>query len=163
MIRRLALAALAAALLVGCRAPGPTVADAAPASTAVAQGARAIVESPSGRARTVRLEVVRTPADMARGLMFRERLGDDEGMLFVFPDSSEHVFWMKNTLLPLDMIFIDGAGSVVGVVERAEPQTLTPRTVGAPSRLVLEVIGGWSATHGVAKGDRVRFEGVEGI
>jgi uncharacterized protein len=156
---RPALAALAAAAAVaGCRAPGPTPADAQPAPAP----SRVIVESPSGRSRTVRVEVVRTPAEMARGLMFRERLDEDEGMLFVFPESAEHVFWMKNTLIPLDMIFVDEARTVVGIVASAAPETTTPRTVGTPSRFVLEVIGGWSAANEVARGDRVRFEGVPG-
>ncbi len=105
------------------------------------------------------VEVVRTPAEVERGLMFRERLAPDAGMLFVFPETSVHTFWMKNTLIPLDMIFADADGVVVGIVEDAEPLTTTPRQVGAPSRYVLEVNGGWSAAHGVARGDRMRFEG----
>jgi uncharacterized membrane protein (UPF0127 family) len=116
-------------------------------------------ESPSGRVGTVRVELARTPAEQERGLMFREKMGADEGMLFIFQESSEHTFWMKNTILPLDMIFADGQGMVVGVVRNAEPQTLTPRTVGAPSRYVLEVNAGWSAAHGVEKGARLRFLG----
>jgi hypothetical protein len=106
------------------------------------------------------VEVARTDADRERGLMFRQKLGADEGMLFVFPESRDHSFWMKNTLIPLDMIFIAESGTVVGVVQDAEPMTTTPRGVGAPSRYVLEVNGGWSAAHGVARGDRARFEGV---
>jgi uncharacterized membrane protein (UPF0127 family) len=58
------------------------------------------------------------------------------------------------------MIFVDDGGQIVGIVERAEPLTTSPRTVGVPSRYVLEVNGGWAAAHGVARGDRVRFEGV---
>jgi uncharacterized membrane protein (UPF0127 family) len=122
-----------------------------------------VLESPSGRSRAVNVELARTPDEQARGLMFRDRLADDAGMLFIFSQSSDHAFWMKNTLIPLDMIFIDEAGTVAGVVERAEPQTLTPRSVGAPSRYVLEVNGGWSAANGFGKGDRVRFEGIPGL
>jgi len=92
--------------------------------------------------------------------MFRERLGADDGMLFVFPASADHAFWMKNTLIPLDMIFVGEDGVVVGVVAGAEPLSTTPRQVGAPSRYVLEVNGGWCAAHGVARGDRLRLEGV---
>jgi uncharacterized protein len=152
--RAVLLAAAAAAALAGCRAPAPTPAD------AQAPAARVVLESPSGRSRAVRVEVVRTPEDMARGLMFRERLADDEGMLFAFPETSEHEFWMKDTLIPLDMIFMDEALTVVGIVERAEPETLTPRTAGVASRFVLEVNGGWSASNEVKRGDRVHFENV---
>jgi len=118
------------------------------------------VESPSGRSASVAVEVMRTEAERERGLMFRQKLGADEGMLFVFPESGDHAFWMKNTLIPLDMIFIAESGTVVGVVADAEPMSTTPRSVGAPNRYVLEVNGGWSAGHGVARGERVRFESI---
>ena len=158
------MTAVLAALLAGagCRStpvePRPGAADGPPA-----QAPRVTVDSPSGRSSAVAVEVARTPAEVERGLMFRERLGPDEGMLFVFPDTSERVFWMKNTLIPLDMIFADEAGVVVGVVENAEPLTTRTRGVGAPSRFVLEVNGGWSAAHGVRAGDRLRLENVPGL
>jgi hypothetical protein len=137
-------------------APGPEQPPATRAPGALPL-ARVTIESPSGRASTVRAEVARTDADRDRGLMFRERLGDDEGMLFVFDEEADHRFWMKNTLVPLDMIFIDGAGRVVGVVARAAPGTLEPRSAGR-SRSVLEVRGGWAAERSVARGDRVTVE-----
>ena len=145
-----------AVALAACRAPGapaPHGADAAPTQ------ARVLLESPSGRVSAVAVEVVRSEAQLSRGLMFRERLGADDGMLFVFPDTAEHTFWMKNTLIPLDMIFIDERRTVVGIVERAEPLSTAPRSPGRPCRWVLEVNGGWSAAHGIAIGDRVAFEG----
>jgi uncharacterized membrane protein (UPF0127 family) len=116
------------------------------------------IETAGGRALTVTVELARNDAERQRGLMYRESLEPDHGMLFVFDETAPHAFWMKNTLIPLDMIFIDGVGQIAGVVERAEPQTTTPRTAGGPSRYVLEVIGGWCAAHGVGAGDRVRFE-----
>lgn len=118
------------------------------------------LEAPSGRSAAVAVELARTEAERERGLMFRQKLGADEGMLFLFPESADHAFWMKNTPIPLDMIFIAEGGTVVGVVAEAEPFSTAPRSVGAPSRYVLEVNGGWSAAHGVARGDRVRLEGV---
>jgi uncharacterized protein len=108
----------------------------------------------------VAVEVARTDAERERGLMFRQKLGADEGMIFLFTESSDHAFWMKNTLIPLDMIFIAENGAVVGVVQGAEPMTTIPRSVGAPSRYVLEVNAGWSAAHAVERGDRARFEGI---
>ncbi len=153
-----ALLLLAAAL--ACRSGSPVEGR---GGQAQAGAPRALVETPSGRLAAVRVEVARTPAEQERGLMFRERLGADEGMLFVFPATGEHSFWMKNTLLPLDMIFIGEDGLVVGVVHDAQPLTTTPRGVGVPSRYVLEVNGGWSAAHGVTRGDRVRFENVPGV
>jgi uncharacterized membrane protein (UPF0127 family) len=89
--------------------------------------------------------------------MFRERLGEDEGMLFVFDEEADHRFWMKDTLIPLDLIFADARGTVVGVVASAEPGSLELRS-GGRSRLVLEVPGGWAARRGVRPGDRLVVE-----
>jgi uncharacterized membrane protein (UPF0127 family) len=119
-----------------------------------------VVETAAGPRHSVAVELARTDAERARGLMFRKSLAPDAGMLFLFEESAEHGFWMQNTLIPLDMIFVDDGGRIVGIVERAEPLTTTLRTVGVPSRYVLEVNGGWATAHGVARGDRVRFEGV---
>jgi uncharacterized membrane protein (UPF0127 family) len=145
-----------AAALAACRPAPQPAAPVLPAQPAP----RVTIESPSGRATAVEVELARTPAEQERGLMFRERLAPASGMLFVFSDDLDRVFWMKNTLIPLDMIFIDARGAVVGVVERAEPLTLAARGVGAPSRYVLEVPGGFCAEHGVRAGDRVRLEGL---
>jgi uncharacterized membrane protein (UPF0127 family) len=121
---------------------------------------RVVISSPSGRERAVTVEVVRTPDELARGLMHRTSLAEDAGMLFVFPETDEHSFWMKDTLIPLDMIFIGEDRTVVGIVANAEPLTLEARAAGV-SRWVLEVNGGWTARHGVGPGDRVRFENFE--
>jgi len=148
-----AVAACRAPAAPGDRAGGP---DAAPPP------ARVVLQSPSGRVSAVAVEVMRSAPEQERGLMFREKLGPDDGMLFVFTESADHAFWMKNTLLPLDMIFIDERREVVGIVERATPLSTEPRSVGRPSRFVLEVNGGFAAAHEVRVGDRVRFEGDAG-
>ena len=143
------LAALAA---VACASPKSSEPPARPVP-------RVIVETASGR-HAVSVEVVRSDADRARGLMNRTKLDPEAGMLFVFEASDDHSFWMKNTFLPLDMIFVDEQGRVAGVLERVPPLTTEPRTIGRPSRYVLEVNGGWAAAHGVRRGDPVRFEDV---
>jgi hypothetical protein len=119
-----------------------------------------VVRAADGRAHPVRVEVVRTPAERARGLMFRKHLAQDAGMLFLFDEEDEHPFWMKNTLIPLDLIFIGADLRIAGIVERAEPLTEKSRTVGKPSRYVLEVNGGFCADRGIAPGDRVELIGV---
>jgi uncharacterized protein len=148
-LRRLALAALVA---MGC---APNKAEPAAAVP------RVIVETAAGARHAVRVEIARTEPERQRGLMNRTALAEDAGMLFLFDESAEHGFWMMNTLIPLDMIFIDDEGRIVGIVERAEPRTTTSRTVGRASHYVLEVNGGWAAAHGVRAGDRVRFENVQ--
>ncbi len=145
-------AALATALLAaagpghGCR------------SEATRPTPRVLVDAARGTV-AVRVEVARTPEQRERGLMDRSRLDPDAGMIFVFEDTARHAFWMKNTLIPLDMLFIGDDGRVAAVVER-RPLTLESSDGGVDSRYVLEVNGGWAAAHGVAVGDRVRFENV---
>ena len=124
----------------------------------VRPAARVTVEG-GGRAAAVRVEVARTPEEREHGLMGRSRLDPDAGMIFVFGESAPHGFWMKNTLIPLDMIFIGDDGRVVAVVER-RPLSLEVTDGGVASRYVLEVNAGWAREHGVAPGDRVRFENV---
>jgi uncharacterized membrane protein (UPF0127 family) len=110
---------------------------------------------------TVSAEVVSTPATIERGLMYRAHLPPDDGMLFLMGEERQQVFWMHNTLIPLDMIFIGKDMKVVGVVANATPQTDDRRMVDGLSYYVLEVNGGWSAAHGVAAGATVHFDGVD--
>ncbi len=105
----------------------------------------------------VKVEIAADEASRARGLMFRRSLEPDHGMLFVFPTTEEHSFWMHNTPIALDMIFLDETRATIGVVANAAPRTDTPRTVGKPSRYVVEVAGGEAAAHAVGPGTRAVF------
>jgi uncharacterized membrane protein (UPF0127 family) len=92
--------------------------------------------------------------------MYRKEMAPSAGMLFVFDTVVEHPFWMKNTVLALDMIFLGDDRKVVGIVKDAVPFTTTSRTVGVPSRYVLEVNAGFSEKHGVKTGDQAVFENI---
>jgi uncharacterized membrane protein (UPF0127 family) len=116
-----------------------------------------------GGVHRVDVEVAATPDSRERGLMWRKSLPAGTGMLFVFPGDAVQSFWMKNTLIPLDMLFINSGAKLVGIIENAEPRTLTGRSVGVPSQYVLEVPGGWTQTVGVTTASTVEFEGLEGI
>jgi uncharacterized membrane protein (UPF0127 family) len=105
----------------------------------------------------VTVEIVSTPEAVTRGLMYRTELPDGHGMLFVFREAKDQRFWMKNTLIPLDMIFIGADQVIVGIHPNAVPLSTATVGVGRPSRWVLEVPGGWSARRGVASGDRVEL------
>ncbi|HEY1416846.1 MAG TPA: DUF192 domain-containing protein [Myxococcaceae bacterium] len=105
------------------------------------------------------VEIADTSPLRTRGLMWRSELPEGTGMLFIFPDEVVQSFWMRNTLIPLDMVFIDKRGKVVGVVQWAEPRTLSSRTVGKPSLYVLEVPAGWTSKNGVRAGSTVELEG----
>ena len=111
-----------------------------------------------GRTLRVDVEVARTPAQREKGLMFRKKLKPYQGMLFVFDNQKLQSFWMKNTYVPLDMIFIANDHKVVGVVENAAPMTKDSRRIDTPSRYVLEVRGGFARAHGVRPGTTVKLE-----
>ena len=106
---------------------------------------------------TVRAEIADDPQERNRGLMYRQALGEREGMLFVFPAPAALSFWMKNTLIPLDIIFIRPDRTILGIVAEAAPRTLTPRQVRGRSQYVLELAGGEAARLGFAPGQSVRF------
>jgi uncharacterized membrane protein (UPF0127 family) len=121
-----------------------------------------VVVHADGRDVNFQVELARTEPEREKGLMFRERLAPDAGMLFLFDQSGVQTFWMKNTLIPLDMVFIAPDLSIVGVVPDAQPLTLTARSVGRPSQYVLEIGGGLAARLGIRAGERVDFHGVDG-
>ena len=105
----------------------------------------------------VEADLVRSEHDTQRGLMYRTSMAEDRGMLFDLRERDEHDFWMHNTCIPLDLLYIDEDGLVVGIVENAPTLDDTSRGVGCPSRWVLEVNAGWSRRHGVKAGQHVRL------
>jgi uncharacterized membrane protein (UPF0127 family) len=153
-----ALCALAA--LPACKSSvGPRPATgAAPADAATA----AVVVDTGERQLTFHVELARTEEERERGLMYRDHLAPDAGMLFLFERPALQTFWMKNTLIPLDMIFISSDRAIVGIVANAEPLTLTPRAVNEPSQFVLEIGGGLAARLGIRAGQRLELRGVDG-
>ena len=102
-----------------------------------------------------RIEIARTSEEQARGLMFRESLPADGGMIFPMIPPRYASFWMKNTLIPLDMIFIRSDGTIARIEPETVPQTLEPVSSGEPVAAVLEIDGGLSAKLGIAEGDTV--------
>ena len=116
------------------------------------------VDAPTGPLELA-VDVAATDPERQKGLMFvREPLGDQRGMLFVMDGEEDHGFWMKNTYIPLDMLFLDASGTVAGMVENAEPHTTQSRRAGVPSRFVLEVDAGWARRHGVRAGTRTTVQ-----
>jgi uncharacterized membrane protein (UPF0127 family) len=115
----------------------------------------AVLDTISGEAAEFTVAVVDTPATLSRGLMMVEYMPQNAGMLFVFPQTREVSFWMKNTLIPLDMLFIDDAGYVASIHEEAIPHDITSIPSGSAVRYVLEVNGGLVDELGLAPGDKV--------
>jgi uncharacterized membrane protein (UPF0127 family) len=104
---------------------------------------------------SVEAEIARSERESARGLMYRKSMAEEHGMLFDLRVRAAHPFWMHNTCIPLDMIYIDEDGLIVGIVENAPTLDDGTRDVGCPSRWVLEVNAGWSRRHGVRAGQHV--------
>ncbi len=101
------------------------------------------------------VEIATSPEKMKAGLMFRDSLSEDHGMLFVYPNIGETAMWMKNTKIPLDMLFIDATGKIVHVHENAHPYDETPIPSRFPVKATLEIKGGQAALLGIKAGDRV--------
>ena len=141
-------AALLAALLTGLT----LFACVAPARA----GNALTIETAAGATHRFTVELAVSPAEIQRGLMFRESLADDAGMLFFYQQCRLAQFWMKNTLIPLDMIFIEADGRIARITAMAEPQSLEIRASGVPVNGVLEIAGGRAAALGIAPGDHVR-------
>ena len=114
------------------------------------------IATPSGEA-TVAVEVVSTVPGIRQGLMFRDYLAPHTGMLFCMGSDFPWRFHMRNTYVPLDLIFITRDFIVAGVIADAQPHD-GAMGIAAPSRYVLEVNAGWAAAHGVVAGSSVRFE-----
>jgi uncharacterized protein len=112
------------------------------------------IESATG-AHKFNIEIATTQAQMEQGLMFRRTLAPDSGMLFVFKTPSRASMWMKNTLIPLDMLYIDPQGRIINIAERRIPESLDTTSAAAPARAVLELNGGTAARLGIRPGDRV--------
>lgn len=104
------------------------------------------------------VEVAETSQQQAKGMMFRTELADDHGMLFPFGEVRMASFWMKNTVIPLDIIFIRSDGVIENIAENAEPYSTIPVESTAPVAAVLELRGGLAAEIGIAAGDKVAWK-----
>lgn len=117
---------------------------------------------PDGVEHVVEVEVVQKEAELERGLMWRKHLDPDAGMLFLMGETKIHTFWMRNTYVPLDIIFIKDDLTIAGVAADAVPQTENLRSVDTPSSYVLEVNAGWAKKRGIGAGTKVEFVRVKG-
>jgi len=150
-------------VLAACSQPGET-APAAARSTELAvhpvSGLRVVplTVRRGGKRLRFRVEVAGTPTEQARGLMFRTALGPDEGMIFPSQPPREGVsFWMKNTVIPLDIIFIGTDGRILNIAARTTPYSLEPVPAAGPVIGVLEIAGGRAAELGIVAGDKVEW------
>lgn len=118
---------------------------------------RLVIQSESGE-HVFNVEVVDTPESRAKGLMYVQELADDAGMLFDFEQERLVSFWMRNTFIPLDMIFIGADGEIKNIHVNARPHDETSIPSAAPVQFVLEIPGGRSVELGIEAGDRVEHD-----
>jgi len=116
-----------------------------------------IIHLQKGDSIRVSVEIADTPEKRGFGLMYRNDLPELHGMLFIFPREGPLSFWMKNTPLPLDIIFINAGHTIVSITQNTTPFSEKPLPSGSPAQFVLEVNGGFCQRHNVAIGDQVEF------
>ncbi|WP_170936942.1 MULTISPECIES: DUF192 domain-containing protein [Rhodomicrobium] len=110
----------------------------------------------SGR-HPITVEVADNDQERSKGLMFRRSMGDDEGMIFLYPQDEEITMWMKNTYIPLDMVFVEADGTVHRIEERTEPFSESIIRSGGKVRAVIELNGGSAKRLGLKSGDKVDY------
>ena len=155
MTRRLLLLFLLSLVFTGARADGDTLPpDYQPLQRFPA--GRVTVRS-AGRSHEFRVWIARTPQHRSQGLMFVRTLDPDRGMLFVFPAPLVASFWMQNTYIPLDMLFVQGNGRISNIAASTRPLTTDPYNAVARVVAVLEVPGGTAERLGIRAGDRVEL------
>ena len=141
-------------LATGIAACTPAQAPLLERSAAGLEQARLTIHSGSKRHHFI-VEIARTPQEQATGLMNRQSLAPDRGMIFPYDPPQLASFWMKNTLIPLDIIFIRADGGIARIAANTVPLSLEPVVAGEPVAAVLEIAGGRSAELGIREGDRV--------
>jgi uncharacterized protein len=103
------------------------------------------------------IQIANSDFDRQLGLMYRKQMDENKGMLFIFPDEERQSFWMRNTFIPLDMIFVNASNKIVTI--HSNTQTLSDQSYPstAPAKYVLEVNGGYCSKHNINEGDKINF------
>jgi uncharacterized protein len=157
----LAALALAACSGMATNAKPGTAADCSPGIAAATSEAgldqTSLCITSGDKTHSFTVEIARTSAQQARGLMFRTSLADDKGMIFPFPQARMASFWMKNTVIPLDIIFIRADGRIENIAANTTPYSTDPVESTGPVTAVLELRAGLAAERGIKAGDLVRW------
>jgi uncharacterized membrane protein (UPF0127 family) len=110
------------------------------------------------RSPEITFEIADTPKLRAHGLMYRKELPKDRGMIFIFEEDAVQSFWMKNTYIPLDILFLTSDYRVIGILEDVPPYSLEPRTIGKSGRFVVELAAGVSREFGITSGSTLQLQ-----
>jgi hypothetical protein len=152
---RLIVLLIGLAVLGGCASDDPAPADGEP--TFRREGRLAFVGPSGDTLRAIDVEIADTDAERERGLMRRRSLGYDRGMLFIFDAVDESGMWMKNTPLPLDIVFVAPDSQVINIARRTTPFSQETISPAAPKKFVVEVRGGFADRFGLTDSTRVRW------
>jgi uncharacterized protein len=162
--RRIAVIAAFCAVTMACTLPSSSAAKvggcAAGAEQALSpDGLKQVTlcVTSGSKTRTFTAEIAGTSMEQAKGMMFRTGLADDKAMIFPFREPRVATFWMKNTVIPLDIIFIRANGTIESIAENTIPYSTDPVEAGEPVAAVLELRGGLTAELGIGAGDTVRW------
>lgn len=121
------------------------------------EGELAFISALGDTIQHVDVEVAESVAERNLGLMFRTQMTDKQGMIFLFEEETEQSFWMKNTYLSLDMMFINHENVIVKIQKNTEPLSTAPYNSEKPAQFVVEMIGGYSDKYGIKEGDKIRW------
>ncbi len=169
-MKKVALSAALCALVAACTGAGAGNVDAKTSQASGCVAGKSLGNSDAGLAlvqlciksgkisRSFTTEVAATGRQQAMGLMFRKSLADDAGMIFPFPEPRQASFWMKNTLIPLDIIFIRSDGSIESIAENTVPYSEAPVASREEVAAVLELRGGLTRELGIKSGDVVNWK-----
>jgi uncharacterized membrane protein (UPF0127 family) len=149
---------LALLLPIAACQPSPSTAVSLERSAAGLEQVPLTITTAKGKAHRFTVEVARTPEEQAHGLMDRQSLAPDRGMIFPYEPAQPVGFWMKNTLIPLDMIFVAPGGRILRIEANTVPLSLDPVGSGDAVEAVLEIAGGRSAELGIAAGDQIAWK-----
>lgn len=123
------------------------------------EGTLSFVNGNTGKQiKEIDIELADDSEQRAQGLMYRKSMGDNQGMLFIMERNEQQGFWMKNTYISLDIIYVAADSTIVDIYKNAKPLTTTSMPSRGPAKFVVEVNGGWTTKHGVAKGDKIAFD-----
>lgn len=156
-LRAITLALMMSLVMVGCTkesAQPPAIQTDVPFTP---EGVLDFVRPDSSIISRIVIEIAETPQEQAQGLMYRRSLPDRGGMLFIDPAESMRSFWMKNTALSLDILFVDAQGEIVNIVKRTTPFSEENILSTAPAQFVVEVRAGFTDAHGITDTDRIRW------
>ncbi len=115
----------------------------------------------SGVLLKIDIQIAGTEFDRQLGLMFRKSMNENQGMLFIFPDNRIRSFWMRNTEIPLDIIFVDSAKTILNIAKNTTPYSDNSYSSSGPAKYVVEVNGGFTDRHNLAPGDKISWTGTE--